>query len=281
MTTLSYLVLGGSFMQIIIYDNAQQVAESAAKWVKELINKKPDPVLGLATGSTPISLYKQLVEQHKANNLSFRNVKTFNLDEYHQIEPSNPQSYRSFMAENLFNHVDIDVSNTYLPTCSVGENPRKQGLAYEEKIKKAGGLDLQILGIGANGHIGFNEPTSSLSSRTRIKTLTQQTITDNSRLFKPEEVQPTMAMTMGIATIMDARYVLLMATGANKANAVKSMIAGGVSAMCPASALQMHENAIILLDKAAASELSDQSYYQWADNENRKLIEHYGYFHNY
>jgi glucosamine-6-phosphate deaminase len=268
-------------MQIIIYDNAQQVAESAAKWVKELINKKPDPVLGLATGSTPISLYKQLVEQHKTNNLSFRNVKTFNLDEYHQIEPSNPQSYRSFMAENLFNHVDIDVSNTHLPTCTVGENPRKQGLAYEEKIKQAGGLDLQILGIGANGHIGFNEPTSSLSSRTRIKTLTQQTITDNSRLFKPEEVQPTMAMTMGIATIMDARYVLLMATGANKANAVKSMIAGAVSAMCPASALQMHENAIILLDKAAASELSDQSYYQWADSENRKLIEHYGYFHNY
>jgi glucosamine-6-phosphate deaminase len=268
-------------MQIIIYDNAQQVAQSAAQWVKELIKKKPDPVLGLATGSTPISLYKQLVEQHKANDLSFKNVTTFNLDEYHQIDPANLQSYRSFMSENLFKHVDIDVNNTYLPTCSVGENPRIQGLAYEEKIKQAGGLDLQILGIGANGHIGFNEPTSSLSSRTRIKTLTQQTISDNSRLFKPDEEQPTMAMTMGIATIMDARYVLLMATGVNKASAVKSMIAGGVSAMCPASALQMHENAIVLLDKAAASELSDQSYYQWADNENRKLIEHYGYFHNY
>jgi glucosamine-6-phosphate deaminase len=268
-------------MQIIIYDNAQQVAESAAQWVKELIKKKPDPVLGLATGSTPISLYKQLVEQYTANDLSFKNVTTFNLDEYHQIDPANPQSYRSFMDKNLFKHVDIDVNNTYLPTCSVGENPRIQGLAYEEKIRQQGGLDLQILGIGANGHIGFNEPTSSLSSRTRIKTLTQQTISDNGRLFKPDEVQPTMAMTMGIATIMDARYVILMATGANKAHAVKSMITGGISAMCPASALQMHENAIILLDKAAASELSDQSYYQWADNENRKLIEHYGYFHNY
>jgi len=269
------------FMQIIIYDNAQQVAESAAQWVKELIKKKPDPILGLATGSTPISLYKQLVEQHKKSDLSFKNVTTFNLDEYHQIDPVNPQSYRSFMAENLFNHVDIDVNNTFLPTCSMGENPRVQGLAYEEKIKQKGGVDLQILGIGANGHIGFNEPTSSLSSRTRIKTLTQQTISDNSRLFKPDEEQPTMAMTMGIATIMDARYVLLMATGANKATAVKDMITGGVSAMCPASALQMHENAIILLDKAAASELRDQSYYQWADNENRKVIEHYGYFHNY
>lgn len=268
-------------MQIIIYDNAQQVAESAAQWVKELINQKPEPVLGLATGSTPISLYKQLVELHQADQLSFSRVTTFNLDEYHQIDPANPQSYRSFMAENLFNHVDIDVNNTFLPTCAEGENPRAQGLAYEDKISEAGGIDLQILGIGANGHIGFNEPTSSLSSRTRIKTLTQQTITDNSRLFKPDEEQPTMAMTMGIATIMDARYVLLMATGANKAQAVKDMITGGVSAMCPASALQMHENAIILLDKAAASELSDQSYYQWADNENRKLIEQYGYFHNY
>ena len=268
-------------MQIIIYDNAQQVAQNAALWVKELISKKPDPVLGLATGSTPISLYKQLVEQHKTKQISFKNVTTFNLDEYHHIAPENPQSYRSFMAENLFNHVDIDVKNTYLPTCAPGQNPREQGLAYEDKIKKQGGIDLQILGIGANGHIGFNEPTSSLSSRTRIKTLTQQTISDNSRLFKSGEEQPTMAMTMGIATIMDARYVLLMATGANKANAVKDMITGGVSAMCPASALQMHENAIVLLDKAAASELSDHSYYQWADNENRKLIEDYGYFHNY
>jgi glucosamine-6-phosphate deaminase len=268
-------------MQIIIYENAQQVAVSAAKWVKELIEKKKGSVLGLATGNTPISLYKQLVEQHKKNGLSFKNVTTFNLDEYHQMEPANPQSYRNFMAENLFDHVDVDVNNTYLPTCAAGENPRLQGLAYEQKIKQKGGIDLQILGIGANGHIGFNEPTSSLSSRTRIKTLTQRTIADNSRLFKPDEEQPTMAMTMGIATIMDARYVLLMATGVNKANAVKDMITGGVSALCPASALQMHENAIVLLDKAAASELSDQSYYQWADGENRKLIEHYGYFHNY
>jgi glucosamine-6-phosphate deaminase len=268
-------------MQIIIYDNAQQVAENAALWVKELLKKKSDPVLGLATGSTPISLYKKLVEQYEANRISFKNVTTFNLDEYHQIDPANPQSYRSFMTENLFSHVDINVNNTYLPTCSFSEDPRKQGLAYEEKIKQHGGLDLQILGIGANGHIGFNEPSSSLASRTRIKTLTQQTISDNSRLFKADEEQPRMAMTMGIATIMDARYVLLMATGQNKAKAVKDMITGGVSAMCPASALQMHENAIILLDKAAASELHDQNYYQWADNENSKLIKDYGYFHNY
>ena len=268
-------------MQIIIYDDAQHIAINAAKWVQNLIKEKEKPVLGLATGSTPISLYQELVTQHKAGNCSFINVTSFNLDEYHSINESNPQSYRSFMEANLFDHVDIDKENTFLPTCNQKQNPRVQGLAYEEKIKQAGGIDLQILGIGANGHIGFNEPTSSLTSRTRIKTLTQQTLTDNSRLFSNDELQPTMAMTMGISTIMDARYVLLMATGKNKAQAVKDMITGAVSANCPASMLQMHENAVILLDKEAASLLNDQSYYQWADKQNRKLNEEYGFYHNF
>ena len=268
-------------MQVIIFDNAQQVAESAAQWVAELIIKKPDPVLGLATGSTPISLYQQLVHKHKAGLLSFKNTTTFNLDEYLGIDPDNVQSYRHFMNENLFNHVDVDKNKTFLPTCNNGENPRVQGLAYEEKIKQAGGVDLQILGIGANGHIGFNEPTSSLASRTRIKTLTKQTLADNSRLFDKNEFQPTLAMTMGIATILDAKYVLLMATGENKAQAVKDMVAGSISAMCPASALQMHENAIILLDKAAASRLEDQDYYQWAHDQNIKINQEFGLYHNY
>lgn len=268
-------------MQVIIFDDAQQVAENAADWVAELINKKTDPVLGLATGSTPISLYKQLVSKHEAGNLSFKNTTSFNLDEYLGIDADNAQSYRHFMNENLFEHVDIDKSKTYLPTCNQGENPREQGLAYEEKIKQANGIDLQILGIGANGHIGFNEPTSSLASRTRIKTLTQQTLTDNSRLFSEDEFQPTLAMTMGIATILDARYVLLMATGENKAQAVKDMVAGPLSAMCPASALQMHENAIVLLDKAAASKLEEQEYYQWANKQNIKVNKEFGLYHNY
>lgn len=268
-------------MQVIIFDDAQQVAENAAEWVAELINKKSDPVLGLATGSTPISLYQQLVNKHKAGQLSFRSTTSFNLDEYLGIDPSNAQSYRHFMNEHLFDHVDIDKSKTYLPTCNQGENPRLQGLAYEEKIKQAGGVDLQILGIGANGHIGFNEPTSSLASRTRIKTLTQQTLTDNSRLFVDDEFQPTLAMTMGIATILDARYVLLMATGKNKAQAVKDMVAGPLSAMCPASALQMHENAIVLLDKAAASKLEEQDYYHWANSQNTKINQEFGLYHNY
>jgi len=268
-------------MQVIIFDDAQQVAANAAEWVAELINKKSAPVLGLATGSTPISLYQQLVNKHKSGQLSFKNTTSFNLDEYLGINANNAQSYRHFMNKNLFDHVDIDKSKTYLPTCSQGENPREQGIAYEEKIKQANGVDLQILGIGANGHIGFNEPTSSLASRTRIKTLTQQTLTDNSRLFDENEFQPTLAMTMGIATILDARYVLLMATGENKAQAIKDMVAGPLSAMCPASALQMHENAIVLLDKAAASKLEDQEYYHWANNQNIKINQELGLYHNY
>ena len=268
-------------MQIIIFDDAEQVAENAAHWVSELISKKAKPVLGLATGSTPISLYKQLVNKHRNEGLSFSNVSSFNLDEYHNINADNSQSYRSFMNENLFDHVDIDKNKTYLPTCDNQQNPREQGVAYEELIKTAGGVDLQILGIGANGHIGFNEPSSSFASRTRIKTLTQQTMKDNSRLFNADEVQPKLAMTMGIATIMDARYVLLMATGKNKAKAVKDMITGALSANCPASVLQQHENAIILLDKEAASELEDQSYYEWANKQNRELNKKFGLYHNF
>ncbi|MDP7592627.1 MAG: glucosamine-6-phosphate deaminase [Litorilituus sp.] len=268
-------------MQIIIFDDAQQVASNAAEWVAELINKKTNPVLGLATGSTPISLYKQLVTKYQTGQLSFKNTSCFNLDEYLGIDEGNPQSYRHFMNDNLFNHVDIDKGNTFLPTCAQGQNPREQGLAYEEKIKYSGGIDLQILGIGANGHIGFNEPTSSLASRTRIKTLTQQTLSDNSRLFDKDEFQPTLAMTMGIGTILDARYVLLMATGKSKAKAVQDMVTGPLSSMCPASALQMHENAIILLDKAAASQLEDQNYYQWANVQNLKINQEFGLYHNY
>jgi glucosamine-6-phosphate deaminase len=268
-------------MQVIIFDDANQVAKNAAEWVAQLVNNKPKAVLGFATGSTPISLYKELVVKHQENTLSFKDSTSFNLDEYLGIDENNPQSYRQFMNANLFNHVDINKDRTFLPTCNQGENPREQGVAYEENIKESGGIDLQILGIGANGHIGFNEPTSSLASRTRIKTLTQQTLDDNSRLFNKDEFQPTLAMTMGIATILDARYVLLMATGENKAKAVKDMVAGPLSAMCPASALQLHENAIILLDKAAASELEDQDYYTWAHNQNIKINNEFGLYHNY
>jgi len=268
-------------MQIVIFDHEQQVADTAAQWIETLVNNKKSPILGLATGSTPIKLYQQLIRRYQEKKLTFKSTTSFNLDEYLGIDATNSQSYRHFMNENLFNHIDIDNTHTYLPTCAQGQNPREQGLAYEEKIKQLGGIDLQILGIGANGHIGFNEPTSSLASRTRIKTLSQQTLADNSRLFNNNEFQPTLAMTMGIATILDARYVLLMATGENKAKAVKDMITGPLSAICPASALQMHENAIILLDKTAASQLPDQEYYQWANAQNIKINQAFGLYHNY
>lgn len=268
-------------MQVIILNDETAVSNHAAEWVKELINKKNDAVLGLATGSTPINLYKNLVKMHKHEDLSFKDVTSFNLDEYFNINPENPQSYRTFMNNNLFNHVDIDRSKTHLPTCTSDQNPRSQGLAYEQSIKQNNGIDLQILGIGANGHIGFNEPTSSLNSRTRIKTLTKQTLIDNSRLFTSDEEQPKMAMTMGIATIMDSRYVLLMATGAGKAKAVKDMITGGVSAMCPASVLQMHENVVVIIDKAAAAELENHEYYQFAEEQNTLISDTYGLLHNY
>ncbi|PKG83024.1 glucosamine-6-phosphate deaminase [Colwellia sp. 75C3] len=265
-------------MQVIILENPEEVAQHASQWVVELITKKAKPVLGLATGSTPISLYKNLVKSHQEDQIDFSHVTSFNLDEYHNIDIANEQSYRVFMKNHLFDKINIDQKNTHLPTCTQNENPRVQGLAYEEKIKHAGGIDLQILGIGANGHIGFNEPTSSLRSKTRIKTLTQQTLQDNSRLFKADEYQPTMAMTMGISTILDAKYVLLMATGTNKATAVNDMITGPLSAICPASALQLHEHAIIVLDKAAASELANQEYFIWANEEHQKINKTYGFF---
>lgn len=263
-------------MQIVLCNDAEHAAREAAKWVQALLVHKSRPVLGLATGSTPIRLYQELIQLHQQQTLSFANCTTFNLDEYFDIAPEHKQSYRSFMQKHLFNHVDIAPQNTHLPACFQGQNPRLIGPDYEQRIAAAGGIDLQILGIGSNGHIGFNEPTSSLASRTRLKTLTAQTITDNSRLFEPGEVQPTMAMTMGIATIMDARYVLLIATGKGKAEAVRQMVCGPVSAYCPASILQMHEHAIVVLDKEAASLITEQQYLLVAEQENQRMIDMYG-----
>lgn len=265
-------------MQVIIFDDAQQVAEHAALRVQGLLTQQPSAVLGLATGSTPIQLYRELVKLHQRQGLDFSRVTTFNLDEYYNILADNPQSYRSFMTEHLFNHININLNNTHLPTCDQGQNPRRQGGVYDLKIAQAGGIDLQILGLGANGHIGFNEPTSSLASRTRIKTLTQQTILDNSRLFSDDEYQPDMAMTMGIATILDSQNILLMATGRHKAQAVKLMIAGPVSASCPASSLQMHEHTVILLDREASSELENTGYYTWVNKLNMPLNVLYGFY---
>ena len=259
-------------MEVIILKDAGKVAEEGARRVCTLVRQRPNAVLGLATGTTPIAMYKKLIVHYQAGNISFSKITTFNVDEYLGLAPDNPQSYRSFMNRELFDHIDIDGKSTHLPTCRETENPETIGRLYEKKIKSVGGIDLQVLGIGSNGHIGFNEPTSSLSSRTRVKTLSEKTVSDNSRLFDSNEYQPALAITMGIATIMDARQILLLATGYNKSDAVSKMIEGPVTSRWPASVLQLHRKATILLDGAAASKLELQDYYKWVDEQNTELL---------
>ena len=266
-------------MEVIILDNADAVAQLGAQRICELINKKPGVVLGLATGSTPIAMYRQLIDLYRQRKVSFNQATTFNLDEYIGIAPDDPQSYRTFMNRELFDEIDIDQASTYLPACSHEDNPRDVGINYEQAITEAGGVDLQILGIGSNGHIGFNEPTSSLASRTRVKTLTQKTLDDNSRLFGEGEWQPRLAMTMGIATILEARHIIVLATGEYKAQAVSDAVEGPVTAICPASALQMHERVSFILDQAAASKLKHLDYYYRVHKVNEPLVQQYGHFY--
>ena len=267
-------------MEIIILKDAEKVAATGAELVDELLRVSPAAVLGLATGSTQLALYRKLVESCRAGAISFKRATAFNLDEYLGVTPDNPQSYRAYMRRELFDHVDIDPGRTFLPECGAGQNPVLVGPDYEKKIAAAGGIDLQVLGIGVNGHIGFNEPSSSLKSRTRVKTLTRQTVEDNSRLFSADEFQPRLAVTMGIATIMDARRILMLATGANKADAVARMAEGPVTAMCPASILQMHERVTVLLDEPAASGLQNRDYYDWTHQQNESLKARFGRSHD-
>jgi len=249
-------------MEVLIFPDTQSLASKSADLVESQIKTFPDSVIGLATGSTPLGLYEELIKRHGEHDLSFAGVKTFNLDEYVGIPSNHAQSYRTFMDENLFSKIDIQPSNTQVPD-GMAENPLEVGPAYEKMIADAGGIDLQVLGVGTDGHIGFNEPTSSLSSITRVKTLTQQTIEDNSRFFGPEEFQPKLAITMGIKTILDARRIILLAHGENKAEAIRDMVEGPLFAMCPASALQLHPRTTILIDEAAASQLKLRGYYKF------------------
>lgn len=262
-------------MEVIICDTPEKVASMAADFVCTAVSRKPGIVLGLATGSTPVALYRELVRRNQSGKVSFKGVTTFNLDEYVGLPPDHPQSYRYFMNEQLFNHVDIDKTRTFVPDGMLA-NPMDAGPAYEKRISAAGGIDLQILGIGTNGHIAFNEPTSSLCSRTRVKTLTKRTVDDNSRFFKKGEYQPTMAITMGIGTVMEARQILLLATGANKAQAVAAAVEGPLSAFCPASALQMHNRATFILDRDAASALKLGEYYSYVRGLQEDLDTRFG-----
>lgn len=258
-------------MDVIILKDSDAVAAAGAELLQQLLRRNPNAVLGLASGRTPLAMYRRLIEICRETGLSFRDVTTFNLDEYLGLPPGDPQTYRAYMQRELFDHIDIDVNNTFLPECGKGCDPLEAGPAYEALIRARGGIDFQVLGIGRNGHIGFNEPTSSLRSRTRIKTLTRETVAANKQYFDNPADQPQTALTMGIATIMDARRIVLLATGTDKAEAVRQMIEGPVSAMCPASILQMHETVTVLLDDAAASALSLREYYEWVAEQKLKL----------
>ncbi len=264
-------------MEVLILEDETAVAIQGAMLVVELIEKKSNAVLGLATGRTPIQLYSNLINYYKQGRISFEHIQTFNLDEYYGLSENHPSNFRQFMQRHLFDHIDIETTNTHLPN-SNSNNPRLVGPAYEALIKASGGIDLQILGIGRNGHIGFNEPSSSLASRTRIKTLTNSTLQDN-QLGSGKEELPDMAITMGIGTIMDARRVLLLAVGKNKATPVRNAVEGPISSMSPASALQAHQYVTVILDEDAASDLKLRDYYRWVHLKSEDIKAKYGNFY--
>ena len=250
-------------MEVIIKSDALTASCAAAQVVARAIREKSNTVLGLATGSTPLPLYAELIRMHREEGLDFSSVVTFNLDEYIGLENEHPQSYHTFMWENLFSQINIQPENVHIPDGMTSDVPAFCD-GYERKIVAVGGIDIQVLGIGSDGHVGFNEPTSSFASRTRIKTLTRQTVADNARFFGGDEAQvPHHCITMGIGTIMDARMNLLLAFGDGKAEAMAASIEGPVSSMMPASILQHHANAKIFLDEAAATQLNLADYYRW------------------
>ena len=233
----------------IIVDSEKNIAVRAAQRYVELLKEKPDAILGGATGSTPLGLYAELARLCKAGEISFAKARTFNLDEYVGLDGSHDQSYRYFMNENLFKHIDIDIQNTRVPDGI----DTSAAAAYDEEIEKAGGIDLQLLGIGVDGHIGFNEPGTPWDSRTHVVELHPSTREVNARFFSSIDEVPTHAVTMGIKTVMNARSIILMAIGKNKAEIIRDMIKGPVTTDVPASILQLHPFVEVYLDEAAAA----------------------------
>ena len=259
-------------MRLIIQPNYESLSKWAAKYIVAKINRsnptaeKPF-VLGLPTGSSPLGTYNELIKQYQAGIVSFKNVITFNMDEYVGIPEDHPQSYRSFMWNNFFKHVDIPAENVNLLNGNA-EDLEAECAGYEERIKNAGGIDLFLGGIGADGHLAFNEPGSSLSSRTRIKSLTTDTIIVNSRFFDGDVNQvPKTALTVGIATVMDAKEVVILVNGHNKARALQQAVEGGINQMWTITALQMHPKGIIVCDEAACAELKVGTYNYFKDIE--------------
>jgi len=261
-------------MRLIIEKDYDALSKWAAEYVIKRINEfNPTPehrfVLGLPTGSSPIGMYKELVKACKEGRVSFKNVVTFNMDEYCGLPESHPESYHSFMANNLFNHIDCPKENIHILNGNA-ENLDEECARYEELIRQAGGVDLFLGGIGPDGHIAFNEPCSSLSSRTRIKTLTSDTIIANSRFFDNDVNKvPKNALTVGVGTVLDAREVLILVNSHNKARALQAAVEGPVTQMWTISALQLHKHGIIVCDEAATDELKVGTYKYFKDIERK------------
>ncbi|NLX82637.1 MAG: glucosamine-6-phosphate deaminase [Clostridiales bacterium] len=239
-------------MIVHVFENAKQVARAAAALFAAQILKKPDSVLGLATGSTPIETYQELIQLYKDGILDFSKVVSFNLDEYVGLPATHEQSYDRFMKEQLFSHINI--KETHLPS-GIAPDMAQECLDYEQKIHQAGGIDLQLLGIGTNGHIGFNEPAEAFAYNTNITQLAESTIKANRRFFLSEDQVPKTAISMGIGTIMEARSILLLAMGDSKAEVIQQMVNGPITPQLPASILRSHQSVTVLLDQAAASKL--------------------------
>ncbi|CAH1058303.1 glucosamine-6-phosphate deaminase [Paenibacillus pseudetheri] len=237
-------------MNILKFNSDEDFVQTGANLIASLLQSNPKAVLGLATGSSPVGVYAKLVEMHQKGLVSFSKATSFNLDEYIGLPVDHPQSYRSFMNEQLFNHIDIDPGQTHIPNGNAADM-EAECLAYDKMLEENGPVDLQILGIGSNGHIGFNEPDDNLSSKTHVVDLLEDTREANARFFDSLDDVPRQAITMGIGGILKARQILLLVRGAGKAEAIRNAVEGPITTQCPASLLQSHPNVIVLVDEGA------------------------------
>jgi glucosamine-6-phosphate deaminase len=249
-------------MLLVLQPGKNELGREAARMVGNSVGRNPALRLGLATGSTTVGMYKELVRLHREEILDYSQVVTFNLDEYLGLSATHSQSFHHFMQQNFFAHVNIPAANIHIPDGTINGHYERYCCSYEQAIRDAGGIDLQILGIGRNGHIGFNEPTSSLGSRTRLKVLSKETIDDNRKVFEPGEKVPECAITMGIGTILEAKRILLLASGPSKAAAIAQAIEGPVTASVTASALQLHPDVTFIVDEQAGAQLKHHDYYR-------------------
>ena len=260
-------------MEIVIAPTPEAAGKIAADAIHRVLKTEANPVLGLATGSSPLPIYRELIERHRKDNLSFAHARAFLLDEYVGLEPTHPQAYRTFIREQFTNFIDLPIGALHGPEGNSDDLATATHL-YEDQITQAGGISLQILGIGSDGHIGFNEPGSSLGSRTRLKTLTSETRRDNARFFDNIiDAVPRHVITQGIGTILGSQHLIMIATGEHKAKPIALAVEGPITAMVPASALQLHRHTTVIVDDAAAHELRLSDYYREAYN-NKPAWQH-------